>query len=259
MCRRRKDVNILTAGRVVVNPTHDTYHQQHRIHIAVRVAMVGSRTLLAALALVTVPLAAHTQTCLGLAPFSAGRVQLAAIGEFGNDARAYTGTLTFGSVASAFGGVSVGTISYDALSGGTTTVGVSVGLQIPIGTGARVQMCPGLGVVFGFGPDNIGGSGADLSSRAEFLGVQVGVSAGSSPRLRIVPTAGAAFAHTKVDVEGGMFSGLDESDVYGVFTLGFGLVMSSLSIQPGVDFTAGLEDNDPTFTVVVAVNFGGRR
>ena len=218
--------------------------------------MIGSRTLVAALALLAVPLVAHAQTCLGLAPFSAGRMQLAATGEFGSDATAYSGSLTFGSLRRAFAGVSVGTISYDAFDGNTTTVGVSVGLQIPIGTGTRVQMCPGLGVVFGSGPDNIGGLGSELSSRGEFFGVQLGVSAGSNPQLRVVPTAGAAFAHTKVDL-GSMSSTRD--DVYGVITLGVGLVMSSLSIQPGVDFTVGLDDNDPSFTVVVALNFGRRR
>jgi hypothetical protein len=75
-----------------------------------------------------------------------------------------------------------------------------------------------------------------------------------------VPTAGAAVAHSKVDFEGPMPIFPDESEVYGVITLGVGLVMNSFSIQPGVDFTVGLEEDDePNFTVVVALNFGRRR
>jgi hypothetical protein len=219
--------------------------------------MISSRTLAAALALVALPVAAHAQTCLGLAPFSTGSKQLAASGEFTNDLQGYSGTLTFGSISRAFAGVSVGTISYDSFDGNTTTVGVSLGLQIPL-VGDRVQMCPGLGVAWGFGPDNIMGFGIDASSRAEFFGVQLGVSAGNSPTFRVVPTAGAAVAHSKIDFEGPMpFPG--ESEVFGVITLGVGLVMNTLSIQPGVDFTVGLEDDEPNFTVVVALNFGRRR
>lgn len=217
--------------------------------------MVGSRTLVAALAMVVVPRIAHAQTCLGLASFSAGTKQIAGTAEIANDAQAYTGTLTFGSLARAFVGLSGGTISHEAFEGNTTTIGVSIGLQIPVGTGARVQMCPGLGVAFGFGPDNIGGFGTDLSTRAEFFGLQLGVAGGGSSGFRVVPTAGAAIAHTKADFEGGMFSATDHSDVYGVFTFGIGLVMNALSIQPGVDFTAGLAGNDPSFTLVVALNF----
>ena len=220
--------------------------------------MIGSRALPAALALVALPLAAHTQTCLGLASFSAGTKQLAGTAELADDAQAYTGTLTFGSLARAFGGLSLGTISYDAFDGNTTTVGAALGVQIPVVSSGRVQMCPGIGVVFGFGPDNVRGSGADLSSRAEFLGVQLGVAAGDSPRFRIVPTIGAAYAHAKVDIAGGMLSSTD--DVYGVLTLGVGLVIGSrLSILPAVDFTDGRDNEDPTFTVAVALNFGRRR
>lgn len=237
--------------------------------------MINSRTLLAALALAASPLAAHAQTCLGLAPFSAGTKQVAGSAGFTSDAHAFTGTLTFGSIARAFVGLSGGTISYEAFDGNTTTVGVSLGLQIPISTGARVQLCPGLGVLWGFGPDNISGFGTDLSSRAEFFGLQVGISVGDGPTYRFVPTVGAAVAHSKIDFEGGMFSGEDEPEVYGVITVGVGLVKSSwLSIQPGVDFTfcppralsgggarcvgVGLSD-EPTYTVVLALNFGRRR
>src|SRR5688572_12081083 len=67
--------------------------------------MINSSTLAAALALVALPAAAHAQTCLGLAPFSTGIMQLAASGEFTNDLQGYSGSLTFGSISRAFAGV----------------------------------------------------------------------------------------------------------------------------------------------------------
>jgi hypothetical protein len=215
-----------------------------------------SRVLGIAITLLATPLVADAQTCLGLASFSAGRVQLAASGDFGNDSKAYAANLNFGSPAGPFAGVSVGTVSYDDFDGNTTTVGAQFGWQAPLGTGNRIELCPAAGATYGFGPDNIEGSGTDLSAWTAFFGLQLGMSAGSNPQLRIVPTVGAALAYSKVDFEGGFLGGLEEDDTFGVFTLGLGFVLNSrVSILPSVDIPVGLEDADPAFGVTLGVNF----
>ena len=215
-----------------------------------------SRVLAIAVTLLVTPLVADAQTCLGLAPFSAGRVQLAAGASFGNDSKAFDAGLTFGSTTGPFAGVSVGTTSYDEFDGNTTTVGAQFGWQAPIGTDNRIQLCPGVGAVYGFGPDNIEGSGTDLSSWGAFFGLQLGFSMGSNPQFRVVPTVGAALAYSKLELEGGFFGGLEEDDTFGIFTLGLGLILNTrVSILPSVDIPVGLEDADPAFGVMLGVNF----
>lgn len=216
----------------------------------------ASRILTAVVAGLALPMVSEAQTCLGLAPFSSGGVQIGASGDFGNDSKAFSGNLTFGSAKGAFAGVSVGTISYDGIDGNTTAVGASVGWQAPLGTDSRIQVCPGFGAARGFGPDNIEGSGADLSTWAAFAGMQLGVSTGTNPQLRIVPTAGAALVLSTLELDGDMGGGPDEMDTYGLLTLGLGFVLSSrVSVRPAVDVPVGLEDADPTFSILVAINF----
>jgi hypothetical protein len=215
-----------------------------------------SRILAIALTVLATPMVANAQTCLGLAPFSAGRVQLAASGDFGNDSKAFTGNLSFGSTTGAFGGVSVGTVSYDDFDGNTTTVGGQLGWQLPIGTENRIELCPVGGAGYGFGPDNIEGSGTDVSSWGAFFGLQLGFATGTNPQFRIVPTVGAAVAYSKFELDGGFLSGFEEDDTFGIFTLGLGFVVNTrVSILPSVDVPVGLEDADPVFGIAVGVNF----
>jgi hypothetical protein len=192
---------------------------------------------------------------LGLAPFTAGRVQVGLSGDFGNDSQAFSGSLTFGSDKGGFGGLLIGTISYDAFEENTTVVGGSAGWQVRLGSESRAQLCPGVGVAFGFGPKTIGGSEVNLTSQNAFVGLQLGL-ATSGAGFRLTPTAGAALVYSKTDWEGGFFGGEQRTDVYGLFELGMGFIVSSrLSIQPSVDITVGLEDADPSFGVMFAINF----
>jgi hypothetical protein len=218
--------------------------------------ILPSRILTAVVAALAVPMVSGAQTCLGLAPFSTGRVQIGATGDFGNDTKAYSGSLTFGSGRGAFGGVFVGTVSYDAFDENTTVVGGSAGWQVPLGTSGRAQLCPGVGVAFGFGPNTIGGSEVNLSSQNGFVGLQAGIFAGDD-LIRLVPTAGVALVYSKVDWEGSFFGGEDRTDLYGLIDLGVGIVVSSrMSIRPSIDIPVGLEGADPSLGIMVAINFG---
>lgn len=213
-----------------------------------------SRVIALAITLLVTPLVVQAQMCLGLAPFSAGRVQLAASGEFGKDSDAFAANLTFGSATGPFAGVSIGTVSYDDFDGNTTIVGAQFGWQAPIGSENRIELCPAAGAAYGFGPDNIEGSGTDLSAWTAFFGLQLGISAGSNPQFRIVPTVGAGLAYSKLDLEGGFFGGVEADETFGIFTLGIGFVVNSrVSILPSVDIPTG--GPDPSFGVLLGVTF----
>lgn len=218
------------------------------------------RIKVAAIAILATAAVAEAQTCMGLAPFSAGRVQIGASGEFGNDTKAFGGSLSLGSPAGAFGGVAVGTIAYDdsLIDGSTTALGGQLGWQLPVGTADRAQICPVAGALFGFGPDDFGGTGgSDFSSWGAFFGLQLGIATGTNPQFRLVPTAGAALTYTKARFEGGLLDGVEDDDTYGIISLGLGFVLNTnVSILPSVEIPVGLEDADPGFGIMVAVNFG---
>jgi hypothetical protein len=210
-----------------------------------------SRILAIAITMLATPLTANAQTCLGLASFSAGRVQLAASGDFGNDGKTFAASLAVGSATGPFAGVSVGTTSYDEIDENSTTLAAQFGWQAPLGTENRIELCPVVGAQYGFGPDQLG---SDFSSWGVLFGLQLGISAGSSPDLRIVPTVGAALAYSKLDVEG--FLNFEEDETFGIITFGLGLVLNSrVSILPAVRIPAGLEGVDPNFGVMLGVNF----
>jgi hypothetical protein len=210
-----------------------------------------SRILAIALTWFGTPLILDAQTCLGLAPFSVGRIQLGASADFGEDAKAFSANLSFGSTNGPLGGVSVGTVDYDELDENGTTVGAQLGWQAPVGTQNRVQLCPVVGATYGFGPDQLG---SDVSSWSVFFGLQLGISTDSSAQLRLVPTVGAALAYAKLEVDG--FLNFEESETFGILNLGVGFVVNTrVSILPSVDIPVGLEGADPNFGIMLAVNF----
>lgn len=211
------------------------------------------KTMVAAAALLAIPTVADAQTCTGLAPFSAGRVQLGASADFGKDAQAFTGSFTVGSPAGAFGGVLIGTVSYDETDDKSTGVGGQLGWQFPIGTGGGVELCPVGGVVYSFA-DDVGGSGTDVSTWNFVFGLQLGVRAGANPQFGLVPTVGAALAYTKAEYEG--FLNFEDDETFGILSLGLGfIVISRVSILPSIEIPVGLDDSDPVYGIMAAVNF----
>ena len=201
---------------------------------------------------------ASAQICFGDPSFSAGRVQLSGSADFGQDAQSFGAGITLGS-PTAFGGISVGAISYDDLDGSTLVLGAGVGYQVPIATSGRVQLCPWLAGGLGFGPNDIEDTGIDASVRDVVFGVAVGGQLGPDAQVVVIPTASLGFAYSsfKLDGPGGE---LEDSDTYALASLGAGLVFNStFSIRPSVTIPFGLEDSDPTFGVSIAIHLGGSR
>ena len=217
-----------------------------------------AQILVVSITMLTAVASADAQTCMGLAPFASGRIQVGAGAEFGNDAQAFTGALSVGSRAGAFGGVSISRASYDDPDGNATLLAGQLGWQLPLGTEGRVQLCPVGGVAYSFGPNDIESSGTDASAWLASFGLQLGISAGTDPNFQIVPTVGAALAYLKSSFEGG-FIEFDFDETFGLLNLGLGLIMNSrVSVLPVIEVPVGLEDSDPVFGIAVTVNFGPR-
>ena len=213
------------------------------------------KTIAVAVALLAIPTVADAQTCMGLAAFSSGRVQIGGSADFGNDAKTFTGSLAFGSPAGAFGGVSIGTTSYEDVDGNSTDIGGQLGWQLPVGTRGGVHLCPVAGAVHSAG-DDMDELGTDVTSWSAFFGLQLGVATGAKPQFRLVPTAGAALAYGKSKIESG-FINFEDDETFGILSVGVGfLVNSQLSMLPSINIPVGLEDVDPVFRIMVAVNFG---
>jgi hypothetical protein len=215
----------------------------------------ASMGTVAAIAMLATAAVADAQSCLGLAPFSSGRVQVGGSADFGNDGKTFTGSLSFGSPGGAFGGVSIGTTSYDDVEGNSTEFGGQLGWQLPVGTGGVVQLCPVGGAFRSVGED-MDEFGTDVSGWGVFFGLQLGVVTGAKPQFRIVPTAGAALAYGKSKIESG-FINFEDDETFGILSVGVGfLVNSRLSLLPSISVPVGLDDADAVFRIMVAVNFG---
>jgi hypothetical protein len=198
---------------------------------------------------------ANAQICTGGASLDDHPLQLSAGGEFGGGSRLFQGGLTFGSERG-FGGVMLGGITYDEFAGTTLVVGGHGGIGVPVGAG---QLCPVAAVVFGFGPNDIEGTGIDVSSQGLSAGLSFGIRTAESPQFYLVPTIGLGFAYARAKFSGGGGSSAN-SDTYGFLSAGLGFIFNKqVTLQPSVNIPIGLEDSDPTFGIAVGIGFAGSR
>jgi len=101
----------------------------------------------------------------------------------------------------------------------------------------------------------------NASTQDATLGVNVGtVLGGSNPRMKIVPTAGISWAHTKLSAKDDAGASLGSaSESYGLAQLGVGLVMNqNISIRPSVDIPLGLDGSSARFGMTLGYNFGSK-
>ena len=199
---------------------------------------------------------AAAQTCVGMPSFSAGQMQVAGAGTFSDGASSFGATFGYGVPRNFYGKVGIGSTSYDAFDGSSLDFGVSGGYQIPLQTQRKADLCPVASLSFGSGPDDIIGSGIDLSTRTFSVGATAGMQLGNNPQMQIVPTASFQFANTRATLDDGTDSASD-SESYGLLTLGTGFVFNSrFSLNPSISFPMGLEGSDASFGVAGAIQFG---
>jgi hypothetical protein len=216
------------------------------------------RTLVASLALIAVVNApAAAQTCLGLASFSQGSMQVSGNGQFSDGANRFGAGFNYGLPASVFGGAQISTTSFDGADASSLGIGANVGYQLSMGKAANIHVCPTASLELGMGPDD-DALGLNASSRAANLGFSVGTTMGSTPRMQIIPTAGLGLAYLKVSVDNGTTTS-ELSDTYAQARLGVGFLFNQqIAVRPSVDIPLGLDNSDPTFGLTVAYSFGSK-
>jgi hypothetical protein len=121
------------------------------------------------------------------------------------------------------------------------------------------QVCPVVGGGLGFGPNNIEGSGIDLSTRGADVGLSVGASMLESPIFDLVPFAGLSLVFGSATLRAGDGSSLTDSQTYGSADIGVGLVISRiLTLKPSVSIPFGLQGADASFGVGLSLHLSPR-
>jgi hypothetical protein len=220
------------------------------------------RSLVVSLALLAIVRSqAAAQTCQGLASFSAGQMQVAANAQFPEGGKIWAGSFSYGLPSGIYAGADISTTSFDGLDASSLGVGAHAGYQMKLGRSGKLNLCPVASLALGMGPDD---EAADLngSSTDVHFGFALGTDMGSTPRMRIIPTAGLGLQYSKLKLEdtapgGTTFEG---SETYGLARLGVGFVFNQqISVRPTIDIPVGSDlINDPTFGVTVGYNFGSK-
>jgi hypothetical protein len=207
--------------------------------------------LLALLGLAHSPVAA--QTCVGLASYSRGPIQVAGHGsavvsDFG--AHQVGASIGYGRPGGVFADAAVATTSVTGTDA-SLDFAVDAGYQVQVG---QAQICPVAALGLSNGPDT-DGMGVDASTRSATVGLALGTAIGVR-QVQVVPTGGFTLEYSNVKYQGASGS---SSDAYGVAHLGVGLVFNTVSLRPSVEIPVGLQGADPVLGLTVGLNFGGKR
>jgi hypothetical protein len=195
---------------------------------------------------------AAAQACTGMPSFSSGPMQITAGGSFADGTSSFGGTFGYGRPAGLYGKAALGTTSYDGLDGSSLDFGVGGGYQIPLQSSRKAELCPIASLSFGSGPNDVLGSGVDMSTRDFAFGAALGAQVGNSPQMQILPNASFQFANKRIEIDD-----VAGSESYGLLTLGTGFVFNSrFSVNPSISIPMGLDGSDTYFGLAGAINFG---
>lgn len=217
-----------------------------------------SRRALVVAALVSLAaMPAPAQLCAGMASFSSGRMQVGGQLLTNDDYSSYGAALSLGTPRELFGGIAIANNDYDFIDESGLYVGFGGGYQLrPARQG--FQVCPMVSLGFGLGPDDIGGTGVDMSIRQFAAGASLGMVAHRSGGLQIVPTGSLAIVNQKIALDG-PGGDADESDTFLSLDLGAGFVMNSVwTIRPMLSLPLGGDGQEESLSLSVSYNFGRR-
>jgi hypothetical protein len=210
---------------------------------------------LALLAIVRSP--AVAQTCMGLASFSNAPMQLTGNGDFSSGVKSFGTTVGYGMQSGLWGNLGVATMSIDGATSHPLNIGAQAGYETAVGKSRNpIHVCPNASFSIGNGPDapNFNASTQDIT-----LGVNFGTVLPGSASMKIVPTAGFAYAHNKLSAKDSSGTSLGSASAsYGLAQLGVGLVMNeNISIRPSIDIPLK-SGYDTRFGVTLGYNFGSK-
>jgi hypothetical protein len=196
------------------------------------------------------------QTCVGMPSFSTGRMQVSAGGNFADGASSFGGNFGYGAAKGLYGKAGIGSTSYDAFDGSSFDLNLGGGYQVPLRSSRMAELCPVASLSLSSGPNDVLGSGVDLSGRTFAFGAAVGALVGNSSQMQILPNASFQFANTRAKIDDGTDSASD-SESYGLLTLGTGFVFNSrYSLNPTISIPVGLDGSSASFGLGGAIQFG---
>jgi hypothetical protein len=195
---------------------------------------------------------AAAQACPGMPSFSSGPMQITAGGSFADVTSSFGGTFGYGMPTGLYGKAGIGTTSYDGVDGSSFDFGVGGGYQVPLHSSRKAELCPIASLSFGSGPNDVLGTGVDMSTRNIAFGAALGAPVGNSPQMQILPNASFQFANTRIEMDD-----VAGSESYGLLTLGTGFVFNSrFSLNPSISIPMGSDVYDTSFGINGAINFG---
>jgi len=216
--------------------------------------MYGRLSLVAALMVVAAS-SANAQLCAGAAPYTTGRMQVGGSMMTSDDYSSYGIGLNLGTARSFWGGAHIGNNDYDFVDESGMVIGASGGYQMRPAR-AGFQICPVAALSFGMGPDDIAGSGTDMSARQLSAGAIIGMVAHRGTNFQIIPSGGLSIVNYKISLEGPGGSG-DESDTFFQLDLGAGFVLNSVwTLRPMLSLPFGDDGRDEMLTLGASYNFG---
>jgi hypothetical protein len=216
--------------------------------------MYGRLSALVAFSLLAA-LPADAQLCAGTAPYTAGRMQVGGQLVSNDDYSSYGVGMNLGNARGLYGGAQIANNDYDFIEESGVWIGFGGGYQTrPAKQG--FQICPVAAIGFGLGPDDIGGSGTDMSVRQLSAGAIIGKVAHRTSNFQIIPTGGLSIVNSKVtlDSPGG---DADVSDTFFSLDIGAGFLVNSVwTIRPMISLPFGDDGRDESLALGVSYSFG---
>ena len=212
--------------------------------------MYGRLSLITAVSLLAA-VSADAQLCAGTAPFTTGRMQVGGQIISNDDYSSYGVGMTLGNARGVYGGAQIANNDYDFVEESGLWIGLGGGYQTrPAKQG--FQICPVVALGFGLGPDDIGGSGTDMSVRELSAGAIIGKVAHRTRDFQIIPTGGLSIVNTKVTL-----GTADASDTFFSLDFGAGFLLNSVwTIRPMLSIPFSDDGRDESLTLGVTYNFG---
>lgn len=181
---------------------------------------------------------ASAQLCAGAASYEHAPFQLGLGAGFVDKVKIFSGGVGVGRHNSVFGDVGFGRASDAETSESTNSVDASVGYQIPLGHGERLQICPTFSASRGFGQSDVQGTDLDATSTGFSLGAVLGMVVWRSARVQFVPAVGLSYQLQRTTYKGSLVGiPINESDTiaFGCASVGAGFVFNRvLTVQPGL-------------------------
>lgn len=211
--------------------------------------------------LIATPAVMNAQRCLGTASFADGHLRAKVGTSSVADWRYYQLGLTIGRERGAFVGVDASRGTYKYFDLADNGLGASVGYQLSFGR--RWQLCPRLHVSRSTSTWIVGGTHVDYWSTSRGISAALGVTAWSSRRFDLVPSAELTYAIASARMQSAR-QGIEREATGSVRAGGLaiapGLIFGkAVTLRPFVNYPVGNKGAENVYGASIAFSFGSRK